>query len=162
MLADAGSTGTAVSIAVLALEEALKARTLGAIAAAAAVGNKVGFSDDELRKIIYSGHQIRHEAGFLQHLAAADPSSYGNLLLGMPLSPDAVKAVHELLELVNSANDSKQAGFYTDFDPATGSWSTPGTGGSALFGKMRAVIAPFIDETQRQLDDFLRFRSRAT
>lgn len=162
LLAGAGSTGTAVSIAVLAFEEAVKARTLGAIASAAAVGNQLGFSEVELRKIVYSGHQIRHVAGFLQHLAAAYPGTYGKLLLGLPLPPDADNAVRELVEMVTSANDSKQAGFYTDFDPSSGLWSTPGIVGDALFGKMRAVIAAFIDETQRQLDDFLRFRSKAT
>jgi AbiV family abortive infection protein len=158
LLAAAGSTGTAVSIAVLAFEEAVKARILGAIAAAAAVGTRPGFGEDDLRKIIYSGHQIRHVAGFLQHLAAASPGIYGNLMFGMPFPPDALDEVRELIEMVSSANDSKQAGFYTDFDPASGSWSAPGTVSNAVFGKMRAIIAAFIDETQRQLDDFMKFQ----
>jgi AbiV family abortive infection protein len=158
LLAGAGGTGTAVSIVVLAFEEAVKARTLGAIAVGAARGTRPGFSDDDLRKIVYSGHQARHVAGFLQHLAAAAPGVYGNLLLGMPLPPDAVDEVRELAEVVSSANDSKQAGFYTDFDPVSGSWSAPGTVSDAVFGKMRAIIAAFIDETQRQLDDFMKFR----
>jgi AbiV family abortive infection protein len=162
LLAGAGSTGTAVSIVVLAFEEAVKARTLGAIAAAAARGTRPGFSNDHLGKIIYSGHQTRHAAGFLQHLAAASPDAYGNLLLGMPLPPDAVDEVRELIGVVSSANDSKKAGFYTDFDPASGSWSSPGTVSDAVFGKMRTIIAAFIDETQRQLDDFMRFRGSAT
>jgi len=158
LLAGAGSTGTAVSIVVLAFEEAVKARTLGAIAAAAAGGTRPGFTDDDLRKIVYGGHQIRHAAGFLQHLAAASPGVYGNLLLGMPLPPDALDDVQKLVEVVSSANDSKQAGFYTDFDPVSGSWSAPGAVSGAVFGEMRAIIAAFIDETQRQLDDFREFR----
>jgi AbiV family abortive infection protein len=161
LLAGAGSTGTAVSIVVLAFEEAVKARTLGAIAAAAAVGTRPGFSDDDLRKIVYSGHQTRHGAGFLQHLAVTTPGAYGNLLFGMPLPPDTIDEVRELVEVVSSANDSKQAGFYTDFDPDSGSWSAPGTVSDAVFGKMRAIIAAFIDETQRQLDDFRGFRGSA-
>jgi AbiV family abortive infection protein len=156
LLAGAGSTGTAVSIVVLAFEEAVKARTLGAIAAAAAVGTQPGFTEDGLRKIVYSGHQTRHAAGFLQHLAAASPGIYGNLILGIPLPPDAINEVRELVEVVSSANDSKQAGFYTDFDSASGSWSAPGIVSDAVFGKMRAIIAAFINETQRQLDDFRR------
>jgi hypothetical protein len=67
-----------------------------------------------------------------------------------------------LAEVVASANDSKQAGFYTDFDPASGSWSAPGTVSDAMFGKMRTIIAAFIDETQRQLDDFIKFQGSAT
>jgi AbiV family abortive infection protein len=162
LLAGAGSTGTAVSIVVLAFEEAVKARTLGAIALAAAAGTRPGFSDDDLRKIVYGGHQARHAAGFLQHLVAASPGVYGNLLFGMPLPSDALDGVRELVEVVSSANDSKQAGFYTDFDPVSGSWSAPGTVGDAVFGKMRAIIAAFIDETQRQLDDFRAFRGATT
>jgi AbiV family abortive infection protein len=162
LLAGAGSTGTAVSIMVLAFEEAVKARTLGAIAMAAAVGIEPGFSEDELRKIVYTGHRTRHAAGFLQHLAMVSPGTYRNLILGIPLPPDAINEVQELNEVVSSANDSKQAGFYTDFDPASGSWSAPGIVSDAVFGKMRAIIAAFIEETQRQLDDFRGFRGNAT
>src|SRR5260370_42706637 len=71
LLAGAGSYGTAVSLAVLGFEESVKARTLGAIAAAAAMGHRPGFSDDDLRRIIYSGHRERHAAVFVQHVAAA-------------------------------------------------------------------------------------------
>jgi AbiV family abortive infection protein len=71
LLAGAGSYGIARSLAVLALEESVKARTLGAIALAASYGGRPGFSDDDLRKIVYSGHRERHDAGFLQHVAAA-------------------------------------------------------------------------------------------
>src|SRR6185312_7200810 len=63
LLAAAGRYGSALSLAVVAFEEAVKARGLGAIAAAAAQGREPGFSEDTLRKIIYSGHQARHEAG---------------------------------------------------------------------------------------------------
>jgi len=41
LLVGAGSYGTAVSLAVLGFEESVKARTLGAIAAAAAMGSQV-------------------------------------------------------------------------------------------------------------------------
>jgi AbiV family abortive infection protein len=65
LLVGAGSYGTALSLAVLAFEESVKARTLGAIAAAVAQGRRPGFSDDALRKIIYSGHRERHNAGLV-------------------------------------------------------------------------------------------------
>jgi AbiV len=71
LVAGVASFGTALALAVLALEVSVKARTLGAIAAAAAQGRPPGFSDEELRKIVYSGHRERHDAGFLQHVAAA-------------------------------------------------------------------------------------------
>ena len=46
LLAAAGRYGSALSLAVLAFEEAVKARGLGAIAAAAAQGRESGFSED--------------------------------------------------------------------------------------------------------------------
>src|SRR5258707_11754240 len=46
-----GRYGTALSVAVLAFEEAVKGRTLAAIASD---GSHAAFSDDELRKIISS------------------------------------------------------------------------------------------------------------
>lgn len=71
LLAGSGSYGTAVSLAVLGFEESVKARSLGAIAAAAALERRPGFSDDTLRKIIYGGHRERHTVGFIQYVAAA-------------------------------------------------------------------------------------------
>jgi hypothetical protein len=88
LLASAGSYGSAVSLAVLGFEESVKARSLGAIAAAAGMGRRPGISDDTLRKIIYSGHRERHTVGFIQYVAAASPGAYGNLMLGMPISAE--------------------------------------------------------------------------
>jgi AbiV family abortive infection protein len=88
LLAGAGRCGRAVSLAVLGFEEAVKARTLGAIAAAASVGQGPGLSDDSLRKIIYGSHRERHAAGFVQHVAAAFPRVYGELIPGCPVSPE--------------------------------------------------------------------------
>ena len=121
LLAAAGRYGSALSLAVLAFEESVKARSLGAIAAAAAQERKPGFSDDTLRKIVYSGHQARHEAGFLQHLVAAFPEIYGKLMLGIAVTPGEIAMLGELAGLLGSANSRKQVGFYTDFDPDSGS-----------------------------------------
>lgn len=61
-LAAADRYGSALSLTVLAFEESVKARTLGAITAAAVQGRRPGFSDDDLKKIIYNSHQARHAA----------------------------------------------------------------------------------------------------
>jgi len=158
LLAGAGSYGTAVSLAVLGFEESVKARSLGAIAAAAAMGRRPGFSDDALRKIIYAGHRERHAVGFIQHVAAAFPGAYGKLMLGMPVSADGTAMLGELATLLATANSGKQAGFYSDFDPESGSWSSPGSVTEAKFAKIRALIGDYASETQRQLDDFTRHR----
>jgi hypothetical protein len=52
------------------------------------MGRRPGFSEDELRKIVYSGHREPHTAAFVQHLAAGFPGDYGKLMLGMPLSAE--------------------------------------------------------------------------
>ena len=161
-LASAGSYGTAVSLIVLGFEESVKARTLGAIAAAAAMGRRPGFSDDDLRKIIYGGHRERHAAGFVQHVAAAFPGVYGSLMLSMPVSAEGAAMLEELAGLLSTANAGKQAGFYSDFDPDSGSWSSPGNVTEAEFVKIRALIGDYNGETQRQLDEFMRYRPAAS
>jgi AbiV family abortive infection protein len=161
LLAGAGSYGIARSLAVLALEESVKARTLGAIAAAAAQGRRPGFSDDDLRKIVYSGHRERHAAGLIQHVAAAFPDVYGKAMLGMSVGAVEAAKVGELARLLDAANSAKQAGFYSDFDPDSGEWSSPGSVTEAEFAKIRALIGDYVTETQRQFDEFTRYQAKA-
>lgn len=159
LLADVGSYGIARSLAVLALEESVKARTLGAIAAAAAQGSRPGFSDDDLRKVVYSGHRERHAVGLIQYVAAAFPDAYGSVMLGMSVAAGEAAGVAELAGMLTEANSWKQAGFYSDFDPDSGEWSSPGSVTDAEFAKIRALIGDFVTETQRQLDEFTRYRA---
>ena len=124
-LAGVGSYGIARSLAVLALEESVKARTLGAIAAVAAQGSRPGFSDDDLRRIVYSGHRERHAAGLIQHVAAAFPDVYGRVMLGGRDSAGEAVGIGELVGVLTEANSWKQAGFYSDFDPDSGEVVVP-------------------------------------
>jgi AbiV family abortive infection protein len=149
-LASAGSYGRALSLAVLAFEESVKARTLAAIVAAH--GGPLGFTDEDLRKIIYNNHQTRHSAGLLQHLAVAHPNIYGKLMFGMAVDSAEAAAVKKLTDLIAPANAGKQAGFYADFDPNSGSWSSPGDVRSAEFEEVRALAGEFMVETLRQID----------
>ena len=158
LLAGAGSYGIR-SLAVLAMEESVKARTLGAIAVAASYGGRPGFSDDDLRKIVYSGHRERHDAGFVQHVAATFPDAYGGVMLGMSAGTEDAAKIEELRGLLAAANSAKQAGFYSDFDPDSGSWSSPGSVTEAEFAKIRALIGDYVTETQRQFDEFTRYRA---
>ena len=159
VVASAGNYGLARSLAVLALEESVKARTLGAIAAATAQGRPPGFSDDLLRKIVYSGHQERHAAGLVQHVAAEYPDSYAKVMLGMSASAAEAAKIEEVAEILAAANSWKQAGFYSDFDPDSASWSSPGKVTEPEFKKIRTLAGGYASETQRQLDDFMRFRT---
>jgi AbiV family abortive infection protein len=159
LLAGADSYGIARSLAVLALEESVKARTLGAIAVAASHGSRPGFSDDDLRKIVYSGHRERHDAGFLQHVAATFPDAYCRVMLGMSAAAEDAAKIEGVRELLGAANPAKQAGFYSDFDPDSGSWSSPGSVTEAEFVKIRALIGDYVTETQRQFDEFAGYRA---
>lgn len=159
LLAEVGTYGIARSLAVLALEESVKARTLGAIAAAAAQGRRPGFSDDDLRKIVYSGHRERHAAGLIQHVAATFPDVYGKVMLGISVDAGEAVGIGELAELLAAANSWKQVGLYSDFDPDSGEWSSPGSVTDAEFAKIRALIGSYVTETQRQLDEFTRYRT---
>ena len=135
----------------------MKARTLGAITAVAAQGRSPGFSDDALLKIIYNGHQARHHAGLLQHVAASSPNVYGKSTLGIALSADETATLQELDDLVASANARKQAGFYTDFDPNSAVWSAHSTVSDAEFREIRTLVDDFVAETQRQTSEFMSF-----
>ena len=88
------------------------------------MGHHPGFSEDDLWEIVYSGHRERHAAGFYQHLAAAFPDVYGKLMPGMTVGAEDAAMLQELVGLPGAANVAKQAGFYSDFDPASGTCST--------------------------------------
>jgi hypothetical protein len=111
-----------------------------------------------LRKIVYSGHRERHDAGFRQHVAAAFPDVYGRIMLGLPVDAGEVARVEELRGLLTTANSRKQAGFYSDFDPVSGSWSSPGSVTEGEFAKIRTLIGDYVCETKRQFNEFTRYR----
>ena len=75
----------ALSMVVLAFEESVKARTLGAIvAAAAAQGRTPGFSDSDLRGVgLQTITRAGRAASCFQHLAAMSPDIYGKLMFGI-------------------------------------------------------------------------------
>jgi AbiV family abortive infection protein len=156
-----GSYGIARSLAVLALEESVKARTLGAIAVAASHGDRPGFSDEVLRKVVYRGHRERHDVGFVQHVAATFPDAYGKIMLGMSVDAEEAAKITEVRGLLAEADTVKQAGFYSDFDPDSGSWSSPSSVTGAEFTKVRVLIGDYVAETQRQFDEFMRYRTPA-
>jgi hypothetical protein len=58
----------------------------------------------------------------------------------MPISAEGRAMLNELAGLLNTANADKQAGFYSDFDPESGSWSSPNSATGAEFTKILALI----------------------
>ena len=108
-----------------------------------------------------SSHQARHEAGLKQHLAATDPDLYGRLMLGMATNPAETAKLQALDVLLASANAGKQSGFYSDFDPSAGSWTSPADVSRVGFDQIRPLIGDYVTETKRQLDEFMSFRNTA-
>ena len=110
---------------------------------------------------MYSGHRERHDAGFVQHVAATFPAAYGGAMLGRSADAEDAAKIAELRSLLAAANSAKQAGFYSDFDPDSGSWSSPGSVTEPEFAKVRTLIGDYVIETQRQFDEFTRCRATA-
>ena len=160
LLAGAGHYGMARSMAVLAMEESVKARTLGAIAASA-YGGQLFVDEEVLGTIVYGGHRVRHNFGFLQHVAATFPDAYGKVMLGTFPDAQDVAKIARLRELLAEANSAKQVGFYTDFDPGSGSWASPASVTEVEFAEMRGLISDYVTETQRQFDEFTETQTLA-
>jgi len=101
----------------------------------------------------------RHDAGFVQHVAATFPDAYGKVMLGMSVGAEAAAKIGGLRRLLAAANSAKQAGFYSDFDPDSG--SSPASVTEAEYAQIRALIGDYVTETQRQFDEFTRYRPLA-
>jgi hypothetical protein len=82
------------------------------------------------------------------------PDVYGKLMVGMAIAPAEMESLRELVALLISMNAGKQAGFYTDFDLDSGSWTAPDTVSRTEFDRARVLIGEYVGETQRQIDDF--------
>jgi hypothetical protein len=75
-------------------------------------------------------------------------------MLDMPVSGEDAAALTELAGIFGMANGVKQAALYTDFDPGTGSWSSPRSASETEFARTRRLAGDFVAETQQQLDEF--------
>ena len=80
----------------------------------------------------------------------------------MATSPTETAKLQALAAVLASANAGKQSGLYTDFDPVSGSWTSPTDVSRAGFDRIRPLIGDYVAETQRQLDEFASFRSIAS
>jgi AbiV family abortive infection protein len=150
--AGVGSYGAAIGIAVLALEEAAKARACFGLFAATRVGARFGFSDKQFRGLIYGPHEFRHVAAFWQGVSSETRTA---LLTGAyPGDPAQKKRVEADLtagEWLQSANAHKEHGFYVDFAGA-GSWTGPGAVTEADWVQAEAVAQPFVAEALLQAE----------
>jgi AbiV family abortive infection protein len=151
VLADKDFCGPAVSLAVLAFEEATKGRALlGLVAVARNPGSRYGFTDAQLRTLIYGPqHGLRHAAGLSQHLS---PVSRTALATGTtPRGAEDKAALDADLaagEWLQRANHLKQAGLYVNFHDDH--WHNPRELKQQDWDLARGIVGPFVDEAVRQ------------
>jgi len=151
VLAGQDYPGPAVSLAVLALEEAVKGRALlGRVAVARTPGARYGFTDDQLRRLIYGpGHGLRHAAGLFQHMT---PATLTALATGAtPHSAEdksAVEADLEAAEWLQRASKLKEGGIYVEFHDDH--WHHPREMKKNEWDEALAVVEPFVNEAVRQ------------
>jgi AbiV family abortive infection protein len=154
LLAEHDLYGPATSMAILSLEEAVKSRALMAIVAVGGTRNfggarmALGFTEDDLRGIIYRSHRTRHIAGFMQDLQG---TLFLMIIFEQMPSADVQELILEIARIAIEANESKQRGFYVDLDEATSAWKTPRELGEPGFKRFRNFAEDFLDVTLKQV-----------
>ncbi len=147
LLADHGDRGRGISLAVLAVEEAAKARAMFGYARSE---QRPGFALDAatMKKIIRGPHQVRHLIAWLQ----GSSREARQLTVSETPDPEAEKR-HEAelaaLDWLLVANTSKNGGFYVDYLGA-GHWSTPLAATKEQWAMANIVATPFVAEAGSQ------------
>jgi AbiV family abortive infection protein len=151
--AAARSWGAAVGIAVLALEEAAKARALfGCFGASRIPGMKFGFSDKQFRAMIYGPHGFRHAAAFWQSISSQTRSAIlTGAWPGDATGGEKVKADVFAGEWLVTADQLKQKGFYVDYRD-DGFWASPSALVQGDWLEAQSVAAPFVAEAVAQAE----------
>lgn len=135
----------------MAFEEATKGRALlGLVAVARNPGSRYGFTDDQLRTLIYGPrHGFRHAAGLWQHMS---PATLTALVTGVePRTPEdraIVDADFKAFEWLNRANALKEGGFYVDFHDDH--WHFPRELKKEQWDEALRIVEPFVSEAMRQ------------
>ncbi len=147
LLAEHGDRGRGISLAVLAVEEAAKARAMFGYARSQ---HRPGFALDAatMKKIIRGPHQVRHLIAWLQ----GSSREAQQLMASKTPDPDVEKRVAAELEALDwllVANTSKNGGLYVDYLGA-GHWSTPQAATEAQWAMAKAVATPFVAEAGNQ------------
>ena len=147
--ADRGNFGAAVGLVVLAIEEAVKARSLFGFLLASRIGAPFGLSDSAFRDILYRNHALRHALALWQGMSSETHTAWVSGV--MPIDEkgrDALKRDLEVAHWLSEANTAKLRGFYVDFDD--GKWLEPKDVRPEEWKRAASVARPFIEKTRRQ------------
>lgn len=142
------SYGAADGIAVLALEEALKARVLFAPLLADRLGLPLAIGDDQLRRLLHGPHAhfFRHAMAAWQVLSkrSREPSRLLEAISTTPLTSQEFDAIDRFM----MASWRKERGFYVDFSDR--GWSSPSSITEDHWLAARAFAEAFVAETTEQ------------
>lgn len=149
IVAERGNFGAAIALAVLGVEEAVKARVLFGVLTATKFGAPFGLKDKAFRDTLFHNHALRHVLAFLQEMSNETRTA---LVIGVePRDEQGREAVKRDLELVTwlaKANRAKLRGLYTDFKG--GRWLEPKDVTPDEWQVARSISRSFIGETRRQ------------
>ena len=138
--------GHAIGLAVLAVEEAVKARALFGYAR---YGGRFSLDDVTLARLLKGDHRLRHFVAWMQ---GSSPTAWRWLASEGETDRTAdakVEAELVALDWLMIANESKNGGFYVDYKGA-GHWSTPQAATDEQWSMANAVATPFVDEAMEQ------------
>ena len=142
--------GAADGLAVLAIEEAAKARTLFARLFAGRIGARLAITDVELRSLLYGprAHVFRQFMAsvhvVLRHAARLHERGQD---FDHPLEPEDIAELNHLI----SSSRRKERGFYVDFTES--GWATPASVSESDWLASKSIAAQFVAETSRQAVD---------
>ena len=134
--------GMAIAHLILSLEEAVKARVLGAVWLHHKTGWPLGFTPAQVRSLVTRSHKKRHGLAFLQALSMDDSTAI--MLFGQSPSETGV----ELLEWLSQADELKQQGMYTDQTDI--GWQRPGLLPQSEYERAASFVEPFVRDTRQQ------------
>jgi AbiV family abortive infection protein len=134
--------GHAIGLAVLAVEEAVKAR---ALFGNARYGDRFSLDEATLAKLLKGDHRLRHFVAWIQGSSPAARRWLASEAETDRAADAKVEAELVALDWLMVANESKNGGFYVDYR-AAGHWSTPQAATDEQWSMAMAVAAPFVGE----------------
>jgi AbiV family abortive infection protein len=152
--------GPACALTVLALEESVKARIYMAIGLHHVSGAPLGFTAQRASDLVSRSHADRHSLAALQSLSDETRTRIVLGSLTQSSAPQQVKDDLARIVWLEGANQMKQQGLYSD--PTSGGWSEPSQFDRSEWEDARGHVEPFLQETERQLEELRQLIVRAT
>ncbi len=143
---DVGSSGAAMGLGVLALEEAVKARALFAPLLSVRAGRRPTITETHLRRLLYGpqAHFYRHAMGTWQMILSSLTRPLWRGVGGSTLTGQDIEEIDQLM----SGRELKESGFYVDF--VDRAWRSPAAVTKERWLASRTFVERFVAETTEQ------------